>query len=67
MFAESFSEVLLSRGVVDASGVRHRQAWLRPLTGWQEAALGALPCRIFGFGFAYSCFTAGASSVAAYV
>lgn len=39
MFAESFTEVRLARGLVDETARRHRRAWLRPLTGWQEAAL----------------------------
>lgn len=39
MFSETLQEVVLSRGLIDATGQRHRSAWLRPLTGAQEAAL----------------------------
>lgn len=41
MFGETARQVVLQHGVIDDTGTRHRVALLRPLSGWQEAALGA--------------------------
>jgi hypothetical protein len=40
VLTEPLHEVELRRGLIDQTGARHRHAALRPLTGWQEAALG---------------------------
>ncbi len=39
MQGEFQREIVLARGLIDETGARHRRALLRPLTGWQEAAL----------------------------
>lgn len=39
MFEEAF-RVLLPHGLYDEAGVCHREAWLRPLTGWDEVSFG---------------------------
>ena len=41
MLAGPLHEVELRRGLIDETGARHRRAVLRPLSGWQEASLGA--------------------------
>ena len=43
MTLEPAREVALARGLIDATGARHRRALLRPLNGWQEWSLAAAP------------------------